>query len=87
MLDLLKIHRPVSFPLSFRVKKANEELFMVLWINFFMMSWINLFKKEDCRGIDNIVEDRCSSCYLLYSYLGISGRDSFKGDRSVTFLF
>jgi hypothetical protein len=51
------------------------------------MSCINHFKKEDCRGIDKLVEDCCSSCYFLYFYLGISGRDSFKGDRSVTSLF
>jgi hypothetical protein len=29
------------------------------------MSWINLFKKEDQRGINKIVEDWCDPCYLL----------------------
>jgi hypothetical protein len=42
---------------------------MVMWVNFFMVSWINFFNKEDHSGIDKLVEDRCSPCYLLSSYL------------------
>jgi hypothetical protein len=44
-------------------------LFMVPWVNFFMVSWIIFFNKEDHRGIDKLVEDRCSPCYRLFSYL------------------
>jgi hypothetical protein len=68
------------FPLSF---SSVEQESQRNWS--FMMTWINLFKKEDHRVLVKIVEDRCEPS--LFSYLGISGRDSCKVGRSVTALF